>query len=279
MIFAPAKTPAAIVDKLNAAIRHALTVPAVADVVQKAGYMPDGRNAAQTAEFFRQQVAETGEAVRAAGPELKSRPNPRCNHADRECPWRLSQLRNSRRPRPRDGADAGRPQSARQRAGPTPEQMAAQGYRVLIHDRRNCGASDVSFDGSKSEYEVWADDLHVLLKQLGMLPAIIGGTSSGARLSLLFALRYPQDVRALVLWRITGGEFAIKRLTEKYYDQYIRLAEAGRHGGGLRRGALRRAHPRTAGQPRAADGARSQGLHRHAAPMARAVRRQRATCR
>ncbi len=67
MTFAPAKTPAAIVDKLNAAIRHSLTIPAVADVVQKAGYIPDGRNAAQTAEFFRQQVAETGEAVRAAG--------------------------------------------------------------------------------------------------------------------------------------------------------------------------------------------------------------------
>ena len=66
MMFAPAKTPAAIVDKLNAGIRHALTVPAVVDVVQKAGYVPDGRNAAQTAEFFRQQVAETGEAVRAA---------------------------------------------------------------------------------------------------------------------------------------------------------------------------------------------------------------------
>ena len=67
MTFAPAKTPAAVVDKLNAAIRHSLTIPAVADVVQKAGYIPDGRNAAQTAEFFRQQVAETGEAVRAAG--------------------------------------------------------------------------------------------------------------------------------------------------------------------------------------------------------------------
>lgn len=111
---------------------------------------------------------------------------------------------------------------------PYAEAMAAQGYRVLIHDRRNCGASDVSFDGSKSEYEIWADDLHALLGELGMLPAIVGGTSSGARLSLLLALRYPQDVRALVLWRITGGEFAIRRLTEKYYDQYIRLAQ---HGG------------------------------------------------
>jgi tripartite-type tricarboxylate transporter receptor subunit TctC len=67
MVFAPSKTPSPIVDKLNAAIRHALTVPAVADVMQKSGYVPDNLNAAQTGEFFRQQVAETGEAVRAAG--------------------------------------------------------------------------------------------------------------------------------------------------------------------------------------------------------------------
>lgn len=110
---------------------------------------------------------------------------------------------------------------------PYAEAMAAKGYRVLIHDRRNCGASDVAFDGSKSEYEVWADDLHALLTQLGMLPAIVGGTSSGARLSLLLAMRHPRDARALILWRITGGEFAVRRLTEKYYDQYIRLAQQG----------------------------------------------------
>jgi hypothetical protein len=39
----------------------------VANVVQKAGYIPDGRSAAQTAEFFRQQVEAAGEAVNAAG--------------------------------------------------------------------------------------------------------------------------------------------------------------------------------------------------------------------
>ena len=40
---------------------------AVADVIQRAGYEPDGRSAAQTAEFFRQEVAAAGETVRAAG--------------------------------------------------------------------------------------------------------------------------------------------------------------------------------------------------------------------
>src|SRR5215475_9535232 len=107
------------------------------------------------------------------------------------------------------------------------ERMAAAGYRVLLHDRRNCGASDVAFDPRKSEYEVWADDLNALAGELGMLPAVFGGTSSGARLALLSALRYPQAVRALLLWRVTGGTFAVRRLAEKYYDQYIRLAQEG----------------------------------------------------
>lgn len=67
IFFAPAKTPAPIVDKLNGAIQHALKVPAVANVVQKAGYIPDGRSPAETAEFFRKEVELAGEAVKAAG--------------------------------------------------------------------------------------------------------------------------------------------------------------------------------------------------------------------
>jgi pimeloyl-ACP methyl ester carboxylesterase len=111
---------------------------------------------------------------------------------------------------------------------PVAERLAAAGYRVLLHDRRNCGASDASFDPSRSEYEVWADDLDELLKQFDMAPAIIGGSSSGARLALTFALRHPKSVRALILWRVTGGGFAVKRLAERYYDQYVRLAGDGR---------------------------------------------------
>jgi pimeloyl-ACP methyl ester carboxylesterase len=107
------------------------------------------------------------------------------------------------------------------------QRMADAGYRVLIHDRRNCGVSDVVIGGDKSEYEVWADDLHELLTQLNAGPVIVGGGSSGCRLSLLFALTYPQTVRALLLWRVTGGAFAAARLTENYYDQYIRAAQSG----------------------------------------------------
>jgi pimeloyl-ACP methyl ester carboxylesterase len=107
------------------------------------------------------------------------------------------------------------------------QHTAAAGYRVLIHDRRNCGLSDIVIGGDASEYEIWAEDLHELLRQLDALPAVVGGGSSGCRLSLLFALKYPRQVRALLLWRVTGGAFAAARLTENYYDKYIRAAQDG----------------------------------------------------
>lgn len=105
--------------------------------------------------------------------------------------------------------------------------VAERGYRVVIFDRRNCGASDVVIDGNESEYEIWADDIHELLRQLGALPVIVGGSSSGCRTALLFALRHPESVRALLLWRVTGGRFACERLAEEYYGQFIAAAKAG----------------------------------------------------
>jgi pimeloyl-ACP methyl ester carboxylesterase len=105
--------------------------------------------------------------------------------------------------------------------------IAEQGYRVLIHDRRNCGLSDICIDGDDSEYEIWADDLYELLRQKDALPAFIGGSSSGCRLSILFALRHPKAVKGLMLWRVTGGRFACERLANNYYTQYIEAAQKG----------------------------------------------------
>jgi len=69
MFLAPAKTPAAIIDRLNAAIHAAILEPEVARIMQRDGYFPDRRNAAETAAFFRQEVERTGEMVKAAGIE------------------------------------------------------------------------------------------------------------------------------------------------------------------------------------------------------------------
>ncbi|MDQ6882100.1 MAG: alpha/beta hydrolase [Pseudomonadota bacterium] len=105
--------------------------------------------------------------------------------------------------------------------------IAAKGFRVLLHDRRNTGASDVVIEGDEGEEEICADDLVALLGQLDALPAFVGGTSSGARMSMLVSLRHPHAVRGLVLMRITGGDFAAGRLPEMYYGQFIRAAREG----------------------------------------------------
>ena len=107
------------------------------------------------------------------------------------------------------------------------QRIAAAGYRVLVHDRRNCGASDVSIDGEGSEYEIWADDLHALLTQLGATRAFVGGSSSGCRMAILYALRFPTAVKGLLIWRVTGGGTAARRLARNYYTQYIEAAQSG----------------------------------------------------
>jgi pimeloyl-ACP methyl ester carboxylesterase len=114
---------------------------------------------------------------------------------------------------------------------PLAEKIAAHGVRVLVHDRRNTGASDIAIDGTQfpnlGEEEIWTDDLYELLGRLEARPAVVGGGSSGARTSILTYLRHPDAVRALFLMRLTGGEFAAGRLPEMYYGQFIKAAREG----------------------------------------------------
>ena len=107
------------------------------------------------------------------------------------------------------------------------EKIAEAGHRVIVYDRRNCGASGIAIEG-ESENDEWAEDLHELLGRLDALPAYIGGSSSGCRLAMILALRRPEDVRGLLLWRVTGGPYAAERLTNQYYNSHI---DAARQGG------------------------------------------------
>ncbi|MBV8512187.1 MAG: alpha/beta hydrolase [Xanthobacteraceae bacterium] len=110
---------------------------------------------------------------------------------------------------------------------PLAKKLAGLGHRVALHDRRNTGASDVLIAGAESEEVIWTEDMYALMQKLGALPAFFGGSSSGARTSILFALRHPEAVRGLLLMRITGGAFAAGRLPDNYYGQFIRAAQAG----------------------------------------------------
>lgn len=110
---------------------------------------------------------------------------------------------------------------------PLAEAVANAGHRVLLHDRRNCGASGIAIENLGSEHEIWADDLDVLCRSLGIERIYAGGSSAGARLALLFALRHPDMVRGLLLWRVTGGRHAVEKLSHQYYTTYEELARQG----------------------------------------------------
>jgi len=105
--------------------------------------------------------------------------------------------------------------------------VAAAGFQVLLHDRRSTGLSSLSLEGQGSEFEIWADDLRALAQSLGLPPLIVGGSSSGCRLATIMALRHRDAVRALLMMRVTGGAFAVKRLGHLYYTQYIEAAQRG----------------------------------------------------
>src|SRR5260370_11376598 len=83
---------------------------------------------------------------------------------------------------------------------PLAAKIAEAGNRVIIYDRRNCGASSISIVG-ESENEEWAEDLHELLARLDALPAFVGGSSSGCRLAMIMAPGPTTDVPGLLLSR------------------------------------------------------------------------------
>jgi pimeloyl-ACP methyl ester carboxylesterase len=111
---------------------------------------------------------------------------------------------------------------------PLAEKIAAGGYRVLVHDRLNCGASDVVVAKEASEDAMGADHLAELMTQLGAAPAIAVAMGGGNRTSFFLALRHPELLRGVVVCWPSGGRRAAEALADMYYGEF---ATAARNGG------------------------------------------------
>jgi pimeloyl-ACP methyl ester carboxylesterase len=95
------------------------------------------------------------------------------------------------------------------------EALAAEGYKVLIWDRPNCGASDICFDGECESFQN-ADTLAALIRALGLGKAIVYGASGGSREALLVAIRHPDVVAGVVCQWLSGGGIGIATLPNAY---------------------------------------------------------------
>ena len=104
--------------------------------------------------------------------------------------------------------------------------LAAGGKRVLLWDRPNCGASDMSFDG-ESEGKIQAAALCGLIRQLGLGPTALVGGSAGVRTSLLAALHDPAVASHLALWWVSGGVASLMMMGAGYCSEVAIAASLG----------------------------------------------------
>ena len=99
--------------------------------------------------------------------------------------------------------------------------------RVILHDRRNCGRSEVAIGGQLSEQHHWADEMADLLKHIGATPAYAAGGSAGSRTTLTLAARHPEVIKGVYVWEVSGGPTSGELMSPGYYGQYIEAAEKG----------------------------------------------------
>ena len=105
--------------------------------------------------------------------------------------------------------------------------LISERCRVIIHDRRNCGRSDVNISGELSEQHIWAEEMAGLLQHLNTGPAFAAGGSAGSRTSMTLAIRHPELVSGLFIWEVSGGPRSAEIMSPGYYGQYIEAAVNG----------------------------------------------------
>jgi 3-oxoadipate enol-lactonase len=101
----------------------------------------------------------------------------------------------------------------------TPE--LSKHYRLLLYDCRGMWQSD--HPPGPYSMDLHADDLAALLDALGVEQAHIGGTSYGAEVSMVFALKYPHRTRSLI---VTSAVSQLDPVLKGFAETWIAAARA-----------------------------------------------------
>ncbi len=78
-------------------------------------------------------------------------------------------------------------------------------YRLVTWDMRGHAQSDSPSEQSQYSEEATVEDMAEILRHLGVAQAVVGGLSLGGYMSLAFYLKYPEMVRALMLFDTGPG--------------------------------------------------------------------------
>jgi 3-oxoadipate enol-lactonase len=103
--------------------------------------------------------------------------------------------------------------------------IAEAGFKVVDYDQRGYGASDKPHQ--HYDMEVWADDLAGLLDALQIDRAHIHGTSMGGMVAIVFAGKYPERTRSVVINCAAAKLGLAGRLIFKNWIDIARMDPAG----------------------------------------------------
>ncbi|HTR34703.1 MAG TPA: alpha/beta hydrolase [Bryobacteraceae bacterium] len=128
----------------------------------------------------------------------------------------------------------------------------SRGYRCITFNARGYPPSEVPDDSSLYGYQFAVDDISAVMSGLGITRAHIVGLSMGAYAALLFGLKYPHMVSALVAAAVGSGSPAADRAefvanseaTARAYLEQGAAAVAETVGAGPTRQQLQRKDPR-----------------------------------
>ena len=77
-------------------------------------------------------------------------------------------------------------------------ELFSKEYQVIVYDIRGHGQTGPT-DAKKYSLELFADDLHALLDKLEIQKPVICGLSLGGMIGQVYAIKYPDDLSALIL--------------------------------------------------------------------------------
>lgn len=76
----------------------------------------------------------------------------------------------------------------------------AKRYQVIDWNYRGAGQSDRAWPGKAFTQETWVDDLKFILDELAVSDAVLWGTSTGSPITIRYAARYPDRIKAIITY-------------------------------------------------------------------------------
>jgi proline iminopeptidase len=80
-----------------------------------------------------------------------------------------------------------------------------QRYRIILFDQRGCGRSTPHLEISENNTQLLLDDIDAIRDFLGLSEFVLCGGGWGSLLALLYAEKFPQQIKALLLHQIFLG--------------------------------------------------------------------------